>query len=416
MLLNFTRYKNRRAKAFALLLLSGMLLASPQTASAEGFSLQNWSARGAALQSGLVARGGDASAVAYNPAAITELPGTQISVGMGFVSPTNTITGLTASGYQSQTSEDLLFVVPNAYITHKLNDDFSFGFGLFSRFGLGNEYDENWFGRYDMYSVQLLTTTFNPVLAWRVNDNLSLAGGVEISAAQVDLEKKIYMGAIPDSNFAMSHTGVSYGLGFNLAAHYRFNEQWKAGLTYRSGVTYDFDGRADVTYYNGTVVANSGSTSLSMPDQITLALAYSPIEKLSFEGQVAYYVWSNYEELVLDIPAMGGDLVYEKNWKDTWFFSLSAEYEALDWLTLRAGISRETSAIESYSAEYMTPTNGRWNYSIGAGFHKGAWTVDLAYVYHDLDKTNFSASSTVYDGYTSDTYAHEIAIGVGYKF
>ena len=66
-------------KRIASLLLAACLLAAPQLtgkAQAEGFALSDFGARGTALAGGMVARADDPSAVAWNPAGITQLPGT----------------------------------------------------------------------------------------------------------------------------------------------------------------------------------------------------------------------------------------------------------------------------------------------------------------------------------------------------
>lgn len=60
-----------------LLLAAGLLLAAfTGSASAEGFALYEWGARGNALGGSMVGRADDPSAVAFNPAGITQLEGT----------------------------------------------------------------------------------------------------------------------------------------------------------------------------------------------------------------------------------------------------------------------------------------------------------------------------------------------------
>ena len=49
---------------------------------AEGFAMTQWSARGLALAGGMVGRADDPSAIAYNAAGITLLPGTQVMGGI----------------------------------------------------------------------------------------------------------------------------------------------------------------------------------------------------------------------------------------------------------------------------------------------------------------------------------------------
>jgi long-subunit fatty acid transport protein len=69
-----------RKGALSLCALLSLSFAMPaQQASAEGFSTYlEGSARAMSLAGGLVARGGDASVISYNPAAMTRLEGTQI--------------------------------------------------------------------------------------------------------------------------------------------------------------------------------------------------------------------------------------------------------------------------------------------------------------------------------------------------
>ena len=52
----------------------------------EGFSLNEWSARGVSLAGGMVGRADDVSAIAYNAAGITQLPGTRMMGGFALIS------------------------------------------------------------------------------------------------------------------------------------------------------------------------------------------------------------------------------------------------------------------------------------------------------------------------------------------
>ena len=60
-----------------------LVLGMASSAMAEGFALTEWSARGLGLASGMVGRADDVSAIAYNAAGITQLPGVQVMGGMG---------------------------------------------------------------------------------------------------------------------------------------------------------------------------------------------------------------------------------------------------------------------------------------------------------------------------------------------
>lgn len=115
------------------------------TAGAEGFALTEWSSRGLSLAGGMVGRADDPSAIAYNAAGITQLPGTHVMGGFAAIAPMGTIDLDLADGsHTSTTTKPHIWAAPHAYITHQLNDRFWLGLGLFSRFGLGNEFADNW--------------------------------------------------------------------------------------------------------------------------------------------------------------------------------------------------------------------------------------------------------------------------------
>ena len=126
-------------KRIASLLLAACLLAAPQLtgkAQAEGFALSDFGARGTALAGGMVARADDPSAVAWNPAGITQLPGTQIMVGMTAIQPSGTVDTVDRFGIGRSTDVDKhTWANPHAYLTHQFSDNLWGGIGIFSRFG-----------------------------------------------------------------------------------------------------------------------------------------------------------------------------------------------------------------------------------------------------------------------------------------
>lgn len=403
--------------SLSFLAAASLAVSTPHFAKAEGFALQDWSARGASLAGGVVARGGDAAAVAYNPAAITELEGTQVMLGGELISLTNTIVGAGIAAGQESESKHKLYTAPHGYITHKASDTISLGLGMYSRYGLGNNHGAEFFGSPAVYNVELITFSVTPVLAWQVTDKLSLGFGVELMYGDVQLDKAMPLGIGIKADASL--TGDALAKGFNISAHYRFNDQWKAGFVFRSHTDLDFSGDLKISgapqaspIPNGTY---NGSATLYTPDSYTLALAYYPTQALSFEGQVQYNTWSRYSELTINTDL--GPIPSVKNWKDTWLFSLSAEYDWNEWLTLRAGASYETSPVDETHADFIAPVNGRWKYAAGFGVHKNNWTVDVSYVYHDINTLYYDqAEVAALASRTKDVHAHTFGLSLGYKF
>ncbi len=410
-------------KHFWTSLVSGAVLACTLcvNAQAEGFALTDWGARGTALAGGMVGRADDASAVAHNPAGITQLPGTQMILGVTGIAPSGDVVTEQGGVETSTAVENNLWLNPHFFITHQYNDDLYLGLGLYSRFGLGNSYPTPWPGRENLVSVKLQTFSINPNIAYKITDKLSLALGVEVMYASMTLEKDQAMA--PGLYNRQKLSGDSVGFGGNAALHYTFNEQWSAGLTYRSRVKQDV--RGDFEWRDKVMPAMQPDAdlfgTLNLPQVITAGVAYKYSPNLSFEVGVVHTDWSAYQSLdiVLEDP-YNATSHSPKNWKDTWTFNISTEYKALDWLTLRAGYSYETSPMSDSTLDYMTPSDGRMRFSGGFGFHGENWTADLAYSYILINGADYDTSALytngVYPGYSTNSKAHVFAASVGYTF
>ncbi|MBQ8744290.1 MAG: outer membrane protein transport protein, partial [Mailhella sp.] len=152
-----------RKGALTVCALLSLSFALPQHASAEGFSTYlEGSARAMSLAGGLVARGGDASVISYNPAAMTRLEGTQIQ---GNLAITQMYWGVDTSAGNAHSSHQT-WPIPSWFLTHQWNDKVWLGIGQFTRFGLGVKYPNDWIGGHNLQSVQLITSSINPNIAY----------------------------------------------------------------------------------------------------------------------------------------------------------------------------------------------------------------------------------------------------------
>ena len=182
---------SRRFALPALAAASALVLA--ESASGAGFALYEGSARGNVNPSVLTAKGGEASAQYFNPAAITTVPGTQVQAGLTAIVPTadvETVNPYTGERNRSH-GDGKVWPIPHFYLSSQLNDELWLGFGIGTRFGLGAEFSETWPGRYSSYKAEILSFDVSPSLAWKVNDRLSVALGLSIRYFDIELAQKI---------------------------------------------------------------------------------------------------------------------------------------------------------------------------------------------------------------------------------
>ncbi len=138
--------------------------------------------------------------------------------------------------------------------------------------------------------------------------------------------------------------------------------------------------------------------------------------------------WSRFEELTVTakqagvtalspIPVSAGDTIatIDANWHDSWFFSVGAEYEYSQKVTVRGGIAYELSPIESPTERIISiPDSDRVWFSLGGTYkYDEAWTFDVAGTYIWLDDGDFDRRSLSGIDMTGTVEADTFIISVG---
>jgi len=407
-----------------LLLGAASILLGAQIAFGAGFALYEGSARGNAMGGAMIGRGEDPSAVYYNPAGITDLPGLQMMGGMTAIIPSTDVkTAVGSAAERSTTSETNVWVPPHFYTTYQVNNSLWAGIGVFSQFGLGTEFDSKWPGKYNNYRAVISTVTINPNVALKLSDKLSVAAGVEAMYFDLDLRQAVQTG-LAGVNLDQKLTGDSWGYGFNFAARYKIFDWLAAGATYRSRVTQNVGGNAE--YTSNVPLGLLGLKNMTvkgdivLPDMCSFGLTFYPTDKFSFEVSGVWNGWSSYNQLQVTYES-GRQVTLPKHWHDTLRVQVGGEYKLTKWLDLRAGYTYDPEPSPDDWVDYLVPANDRHLFSFGPGFHYKNYSLDLSYTYlvitdRDVSNSNALAGMGVLPTQFRNGDAHLIGVSVGYKF
>ncbi len=406
------------------------LCAGAQAAFGSGFALMEGSTRANALGHAMVGRADDPSALFFNPAGITQLPGLQILGGTTLAFP-KTDVGIRGPRGETAGTEDNVFMIPHFYATYQFSERLWLGLGFSSPFGLGTEFDDDWPGRYNSYNALVQSLNINPNIAIKINDQLSLAAGFDIMWFDLTLEAKVPTGpptplpAVGDIDRSLK--ADSFGYGYNLGMRYRPMEWLAVGVSYRSEVTQDLEGKIDfdkpaglpATFFRDTDV--SGSTTL--PDMLFTGLTFYPTKQLSVEVGAVWTHWSNFSKLEfkMDTPPIPGRSAVSstpKNWHDVWRLQFGIEHKTTPWLDLRAGYAFDEEAIPDEHVDYILPVNDRHFFCLGSGVHLDNWAIDVSYNYVLIEERDVTArpAQGILDSQFRNGQAHLIALSLGYKF
>ena len=391
-----------------------------QTVWGAGFGIYEGSARGNAMGTEITADPASPSVLYNNPAAMTALEGTQVEAGATFIRPSQTVTTVTPRGTVSNEAESKWWTPPNAYVTHQINDKVWAGLGVFSRYGLGIDFEDDWAGRYNCQQATIQSIDINPSLAVKVLDNLSLAAGFRAEWFEFELYRALPTGTpFVDPDLQMNLKGDSWGVGYNLGAFYQATDWLAFGLAYDSEIKQEVEG--DYSVNHPLLSGGDGSGDITTPGILRFGASVKATEKLTVNAGVVYTMWSSYDELAIDFnpPLLGRvpSSVTKKEWDDVLRYQIGAEYALNDSWALRAGYIRDMTPDPDAHADYIVPANDRNLLSAGVGYKQGDFFCDLSYTLLLIDDRDIAArpADGVLTGSFEDGEAHMVGLSFGYK-
>ena len=376
-------------KSAAALVLTGAALAV-STAYAAGFQLTEQSSLGlgrAYAGAGIV--GDDLSAVHYNPAGMTLLEGTRVQAGFTWIALNADIDGVNG---QSENGRLKGQAIPTGYVTHQVNDNLWLGFAMSVPYGMGTEYDKNWWGQHRGTNAKIYTFDMNPNIAWKVNDLISVGAGVSVQYAKADLGMGIMQGIHGEID------ADSWDWGFNLGLMISPTDTLRFGLAYRSAIEHNAEGDFNLSVNSPMQFGLTlpSSATVKTPDTVMLTGTWEATPDLRLSGLIRWANWSNFDTLTIKNDTSGltgllgslgsigvtlpgsvtqmlgalGQYDIQNKWQDTWLFSVGADYRINDAFTVRGGIAYETSPIDDQTTRMaVIPDTDRLWLSLGATYH-----------------------------------------------
>lgn len=342
-----------------------MAVCAASAAHAAGFMLteQSAGALGRAY-AGVGVDGTDISGVYYNPATMTLHPGTAIQAGFVAVGLDLAFEGEDKDG--NPTTENGQYntqAIPHGYISHQLTDNMWIGLAMTVPFGMGTEYKDGWAWNSRGISAEVLTFDFNPNVAWKVSDKLSLGAGMSIQYAAADLK-------LQSSGMYSEVDADSLAWGFNLGLMWSPLENLRFGLSYRSRVNHNADGDLELTNpLNGNLVmpALDATATIATPAWAMATAAWDVNDFLSLYATFRWTDWSTFDELSIKTKTVTSTI--ENKWQDTYLVSVGADLSFTNWWTFRAGIGYETSAVDDpkYRTAIIPDADRLW-LALGSSF------------------------------------------------
>ncbi len=373
------------------------------TALASGFAVPELNVAGMAVSNALVANPDSQAAIAYNPAAMSFHEGKSVAFGAMFVKPDLSVDTGTGST-DSEANDSVAIPTLTAHIT--LSETWALGIAVNAPFGLETEWAPGTFdSQYPALSTiptksNLEIVAISPSFAYKLNDDVSLAGGIDI----YDMREVIFNGDInagsPGSNPAADLKGDGRGVGLNLGLMVRRGD-WSFGGSYHSEAKIDIEG--EVALPPGSLppfFTNDVHAELKLPSRLQLGVRNQTTDKLAIEFDFTRTGWSSFDKLVVDHDQYGTNIVTSNNqWDDANAYRLGVTYDIAPETQLRAGYTLDETPQDDDFFSPRIPDSDRQLFSFGLGhtFANG-WTLDASYMYvkfddRDVNQTDFHTGS-----------------------
>ena len=317
-----------------------------------------------------VATADNPSAIYYNPAGLTQLPGHQVRLGAYAIALDSQFTSPAGNHFDTKSRVD---VVPQFYYTYGMKEHpLALGVGLYSPYGLALEWPNN--SEFGIVYGKMTYLTLNPVIAWQAHPTLSLAAGLTLNYADTEIRQQAVTG-LPNS--VTKFTGEDTDAGFNLGLLWQPFQQHSVGLSYRSPTTQGFTGTGTTTgtgFIDGTGPA---SARFPFPRHVVVGYSFRPTPDWNLEFNADWTEWRRLTTVNFQLPA--GTVPVPFNWRSSWFYEFGVTRRFENGWRASAGYIFSENSVPDANFSPLVPDSDRHIFSFGVGRQQARLAWDVAY-------------------------------------
>jgi len=418
---------------FSAIALALLTLALPAAAVAGGFFLYELGTPDVGLASaGYAARAQDASTEFTNPAGMTMLDHSQMLGGLQPIygqfnfNPGN---GTTTRGTDGGNA---LIQLPGGsfFFVYSVSSRLKLGFGSFAYFGGALEYNLNWTGRYFLQGATILGFSFMPSVAYRVNDWLSVGGGLNVMLGFLR-EKAAVRNLVPGNDGQVKYQDYTPGIGGDIGIMLQPDDKTRVGITYLTPVDLNFSAVPHLRGVGPGVVTllgrrgflgSSVDLGITVPQEVMVSVYREVTDRLALLGNVNWQNWSQFGQVGIGInSADPKSLTQNLNYQDTWQIAVGAQFKLSPQWLLSAGYAFDSSMVSNSNRTVSAPVGAqnrfgtgaqyKWNEHLATGFsYEFLWEGDMP-----LSQTKDNGR-TVLSGEFTNTFINFFAFNVVYVF
>ncbi|STX52368.1 long-chain fatty acid transporter [Legionella busanensis] len=346
----------------------------------------------------------DATAVYFNPAALTIIPKPQF-IALGTLarsqfhftgSAQKLPVGMSEAG---ETTTKSNFYLPSMYVSIPVSKKFATGIAIVAN-DFNRDLDGHSILRYFQARNQTDDLDLVPAIGIKINEYLAIGGNLNFSYAhfiQQPLSAGLTRLNIPESRSLNDSTGRS--VGRDLGILIKPGKKTALGFNYRSAITYHLRGTSTITSLP-SISSNNYHFKYWTPARNVFSLSHFLNDKLGFIGTIQYLQWDIFKKAyIYNFATQSGSQIFinpkariNYNFHNSWLLTLGTIYNVSTKWTVRVATTYNQS-----------PSNGKFQISTGDSLVVGSsigyqlmknLALDCSYGHAFFKKQNIDIKTT----------------------
>lgn len=387
-----------KLRIVSLTVLAILVSATAHAAGSAGIEVGIDSASALGKGNAVVADPQDASTLVYNPAALTEIKGTQVMHNSTILVPYNKFES-TRGATESATHTPIY--IPSFFFTADTPiEKFKLAGGVNSPYGLSNQWSSTGSFKYTGFSNSIKSIYYTVGGAYEINPWFSVGASgsyVDTSVKQVSKLNANYFstlfGGPPGPGDTLTEMDMrGHGFGWSMGAYAKPHAKAALGAMYRSSVKSrvrgiysadDIQGVIMQSIFGASTFQTDVDTDITFPDSFVIGLLYKPNDKWDLELDLGWTGWKKFDRFDFtygnpNAILNGGD-PSAHTFKNTYSINFGATYHLNPKWDLMGGYAyyERAATKNDYSNDF--PDSDRHNIAFGFKYHAKNWTWSTAY-------------------------------------
>jgi long-chain fatty acid transport protein len=380
----------------ALLALVLLLGAAFGEAEAGGFIVMEQSARSAGMGGLAAPSEADPSRIFWNPAALSDMRGTNFSFGANVIMPDVLFHGISPAQTESRTTPQVIFP-PNFYLTHTFRSGFGIGLGVNFPYAERLEWGSDWVGSTIVTRSEIRIASVRAAIGFPVGRSTSIGGAVIVNVPKLSIAQRIPSAADSSAAIRSFDGNGSPAFRFQVGILHEILSGITISLAYRTPVALRVNSgqvsSQDASGSGASTVVGDFITTIDLPHEFESGLSWEPCSGFVLSGRASLGLWSALKEQSLRFGTGPSRTVnVPLHWRNSASAAAGVEI-SLGGTQLRGGYRWEQSPIPDETLSPVLPDADAQGFSVGLGYHvEEGLLLDFSFSRLELRERNVTTS------------------------